>query len=67
MGIDEKRLRLEWISASEGRQFADLANEMTETLRDIGPANIKEKLDLFEKPKPVNKNKNVEKEKTEAI
>ncbi len=67
MGIDEKRLRLEWVSASEGKQFAELANEMTETMRDLGPANIKDKLDLFEKPKSGNENENVEQEKTEAL
>jgi len=67
MGIDEKRLRLEWISASEGKQFAELANEMSETLRNLGPANIKDKLDLFQKTKSVNKDENVEKEKMEVI
>ena len=67
MGINEKRLRLEWISASEGKQFAELANEMAETMKDLGPANIKEKLDLFKKPKSINENENVEKEKSEAI
>src|SRR4030042_3343416 len=32
MGIDPRRLRLAWISASEGRQFAQLADEMTGTI-----------------------------------
>ncbi len=45
MGIDEDRLRLEWISASEGRQFADLADEMKETLQKLGPANVKETIE----------------------
>jgi F420-non-reducing hydrogenase iron-sulfur subunit len=41
MGIKKERLRLEWISASEGKQFAALANEFTETIRQLGPCKIK--------------------------
>lgn len=41
MGIDKQRMRLDWISASEGNQFAELVDEMTETVRQLGPANIK--------------------------
>lgn len=41
MGINKKRIRLEWISASEGKQFAALANEFTETIRQLGPCKIK--------------------------
>ena len=42
MGIKSERMRLEWISASEGKQFAELVNEMTETIRNLGPCKIKE-------------------------
>lgn len=42
MGIHPDRLRLEWISASEGKQFADLANRMTERIMELGPAKIRE-------------------------
>ena len=41
LGIDANRLRLEWISASEGKQFAELADEMAETIQKLGPAEIK--------------------------
>jgi F420-non-reducing hydrogenase iron-sulfur subunit len=41
MGIEPKRLRLEWISASEGKQFAELVDEMTEQVRQLGPSRIK--------------------------
>jgi len=41
MGIDPNRLRLEWISASEGKQFAELADAMAETIQKLGPAEIK--------------------------
>lgn len=36
-GIDERRLRLEWISASEGEKFARVANEFAEQIRLLGP------------------------------
>jgi F420-non-reducing hydrogenase iron-sulfur subunit len=36
-GIDDKRVRLDWVSASEGDRFATIVNEMTEQLRDLGP------------------------------
>ena len=42
MGIAKERLRLEWVSASEGRQFADVVNSMTETLRTLGPSKIRQ-------------------------
>ena len=41
MGILPERLRLEWISASEGSKFKDVMNEFIDTIRDIGPLNIK--------------------------
>lgn len=44
MGIEEERLRLEWISASEGRQFAALVDNYTEKLQELGPARIFGKL-----------------------
>lgn len=41
MGIEAERLKLEWISASEGKQFADLINSFTETITELGPSKIK--------------------------
>ena len=41
MGIEPNRLRLEWISASEGKQFAELVDEMTEQVRQLGPSQIR--------------------------
>lgn len=41
MGIEKERTRLEWISASEGKQFAELVNSMTLTILNLGPAKIK--------------------------
>jgi F420-non-reducing hydrogenase iron-sulfur subunit len=37
LGIDTRRFRLEWISASEGAKFASLIKEFTETLKKLGP------------------------------
>lgn len=39
LGIDEGRLRLEWVSASEGERFAAVVNDMTEQVRKLGPYN----------------------------
>ncbi|MFH1940730.1 MAG: hydrogenase iron-sulfur subunit [bacterium] len=37
LGIEPERLRLEWISASEGAQFAQIVTDFTETIRALGP------------------------------
>ena len=36
IGIDARRIRLEWISASEGRRFAEVMNDFTEEIRRLG-------------------------------
>ncbi|MBN1160981.1 MAG: hydrogenase iron-sulfur subunit [Dehalococcoidales bacterium] len=36
-GIEESRVRLDWVSASEGDRFAGIVNEMTEQVRQLGP------------------------------
>ena len=47
MGIPVERLKLEWISASEGVEFAKLVNEFTETLKGLDPSHIKETVETF--------------------
>ncbi len=42
MGIEKERMRLEWISASEGKRLQEVVNEMTETLVKLGPSHIRE-------------------------
>jgi len=37
LGIDESRVRLEWISASEGKRFANLITEFTNQIKELGP------------------------------
>ena len=43
VGIDERRLRLEWISSAEGTRFAEVATEFTETIRGLGPSELAQK------------------------
>jgi len=43
LGIDPKRLRLEWISAAEGKKFAETMDEFTEQIRALGPLDLNEK------------------------
>jgi F420-non-reducing hydrogenase iron-sulfur subunit len=40
LGIEEQRLRLEWISASEGEKVRTVVNEMTAELRRLGPLRL---------------------------
>ncbi len=39
-GIEPERLRLVWVSASEGEAWAQVANEMEATIRDLGPLQL---------------------------
>ena len=48
-GIEEERLRLEWISASEADKLVKVTNEFTETLKKLGPLSLKEKLPEYVK------------------
>ncbi|MFB3776340.1 MAG: hydrogenase iron-sulfur subunit [Bryobacteraceae bacterium] len=36
-GVDQRRVRLEWISASEAEKFARVSREFTEEIRALGP------------------------------
>ena len=40
-GIEPERLRLEWISASEGDKFAAVVCDMVEELKNLGPNPVK--------------------------
>ena len=37
-GLEPERLRLDWVSASEGERFARIVTEFTEAVRALGPA-----------------------------
>lgn len=38
-GIEKERVRLEWVSASEGERYARIVESMTEDIRTLGPLN----------------------------
>ncbi len=40
LGINGKRVRLEWVSASEGKKFAELITEFTNEIKGLGPLKI---------------------------
>ena len=42
-GIERERVRLEWISASEGEKFAEIVRDMTEKLKELGPLDWKKR------------------------
>ncbi|TXT66323.1 MAG: F420-non-reducing hydrogenase iron-sulfur subunit D [Promethearchaeota archaeon] len=48
IGIDERRFDLHWISASEGKQFAELITKFTENITQLGPSPIPKKLGKIE-------------------
>jgi len=37
IGIDPQRIRMSWVSASEGKKFADVISEVTEDIKQLGP------------------------------
>jgi F420-non-reducing hydrogenase iron-sulfur subunit len=37
MGIEDERVRLDWVSASEGDRFVTVVNDITEKIRALGP------------------------------
>jgi F420-non-reducing hydrogenase iron-sulfur subunit len=43
MGIAPERLRLEWVSASEGGKFQHVVTEFTEQIRTLGPLELKDR------------------------
>jgi F420-non-reducing hydrogenase iron-sulfur subunit len=42
MGIDPRRIRLEWVSASEGARFTQVVTDFTEQVRALGPLQLAE-------------------------
>jgi F420-non-reducing hydrogenase iron-sulfur subunit len=37
LGIDQRRVRMTWVSAAEGKKFAEVVTEITDDIREIGP------------------------------
>ncbi len=42
IGLEDERVVLRWISASEGKRFADTVTEMVQKLKELGPNPLKE-------------------------
>ena len=47
MGIEEDRIRLEWISASEAERFRWVMNDMVEHVRVLGPLRLQPDEEVF--------------------
>ena len=48
-GVDQRRLRLDWVSASEGDRFASVCTEFTQQIRALGPL-VMETASIFSGP-----------------
>jgi F420-non-reducing hydrogenase iron-sulfur subunit len=42
-GIEPERLRLEWVSASEGNKFATVVSDMVKEIKELGPNPLRSK------------------------
>lgn len=47
-GINEDRLRLDWVSAAEGERFASLVTKFTQEIKNLGPLGQAESLEKDE-------------------
>ena len=41
LGIDPRRVRLEWISSAEGRKFAQAIIDFTNEIKKLGPNSLR--------------------------
>jgi F420-non-reducing hydrogenase iron-sulfur subunit len=48
IGIEPQRFHMSWVSASEGAKFAQVINEVTESVRALGPQKKLAKVGLHE-------------------
>ncbi len=49
LGIEETRIRLEWISAAEGTKVKSVVNEMTDQIRALGPLGMPGKVEEWDR------------------
>ena len=49
MGIEDQRVRLEWISAAEGEKVKSVVNEMVARIQALGPLGIPGKFEDWDK------------------
>lgn len=48
-GMDPNRVRLEWVSASEGEKFANVVTEFVDQVKEMGPPGVSEDAKLKER------------------
>jgi F420-non-reducing hydrogenase iron-sulfur subunit len=41
LGIDQRRVRIDWISAAEGNVFAQTMTKFTEEMKELGPLSLR--------------------------
>ena len=41
IGLEPERIKLEWVSASEGALFAEVMKDFTQTIQNLGPNPLK--------------------------
>jgi coenzyme F420-reducing hydrogenase delta subunit len=44
--LEDERIKLKWISASEGKKFAEFSNEFTEKVISMGENKVKNEVFL---------------------
>ena len=40
MGVESQRVQVGWVSASEGRKFAEVVTEVTKEIKEVGPNRL---------------------------
>ena len=48
LGLEEQRLRLEWISAAEGEKVKTVVNQMVEHLQKLGPLGLPKRFEEWD-------------------
>jgi F420-non-reducing hydrogenase iron-sulfur subunit len=68
IGFDEQRLKLQWVSASEGQLFADYISEFVDLIKTLGPNPMKENIVKHSNKQTENQtSKQGEKQKTGVV
>jgi F420-non-reducing hydrogenase iron-sulfur subunit len=52
LGINPRRLRLDWVSSAESQRFAQVVTEFTETIQALGPSELRDDLPLHKAARP---------------
>lgn len=66
MGIEGQRVRMEWISASEGERVRTVVNEMVEQIRLLGPLGLPQRFEEWDREMTALEHAAAEKSETEV-